>query len=67
MTLEDLVFSNLVSYIEAGEPQPTLAKTYPLEDIKRAQQDFIDKKYFGNLVLIPQQEVNHENRSGTRL
>lgn len=64
---EDLVFSNLVSYIEAGELQPTLAKTYPLEDIKRAQQDFIDKKYFGNLVLIPQQEVNHENRSGTRL
>ena len=64
---EDLVFSNLVSYIEAGELQPTLAKTYPLEDIKRAQQDFIDKKYFGNLILIPQQEVNHENRSGTRL
>ena len=54
---EDLIFSYLVSHIEAGELQPPLEKTYPLHGIKRAQQDFINKKYFGNLILIPQQEA----------
>ena len=50
---EDVVFANLVSYIEKGEIKPLLSKAYPLQDIVTAQQDFLDKKYIGKLVLIP--------------
>ena len=49
------VFPNLVSYIEKGEIKPLLAKTYPLEDIATAQQEFLEKKHVGNFVLIPEQ------------
>ena len=50
---EDSVFESLVSYIEKGQVKPLVSKTYPLQDIVEAQQDFIDKKYPGKLVLIP--------------
>ena len=50
---DDVVFENLVSYIEKGEVKPWVSKTYPLKNIVEAQQDFIDKKYPGKLVLIP--------------
>jgi len=30
-----------------------VANTYPLKDIKVAQDDFLSKKYTGKLVLIP--------------
>ncbi len=50
---EDEVFTNLISYIEAGEIRPVVAKTYPLHDIAQAQEDFIAKKHTGKLVLIP--------------
>ncbi len=50
---EDVVFENLISYIESGEIRPLLSKTYPLEKITDAQKDFIAKKYPGKLVLIP--------------
>ena len=50
---EDRVFESLVSYIEKGQVKPLVSKTYPLQDIVEAQQDFIDKKYPGKLVLIP--------------
>lgn len=50
---EDIVFDNLVHYIEAGRCRPFVAKTYPLADIVQAQQDFIAKKYPGKLVLVP--------------
>ena len=53
---EDAVFVNLISYIEAGSIRPTLAATYPLQDIVRAQQDFLAKKHTGKLVLIPPTE-----------
>ncbi|MBC7006075.1 alcohol dehydrogenase family protein [Photobacterium sp. BZF1] len=49
------VFPNLVSYIEKGEIKPLLAKTYPLEDIATAQQEFLEKKHVGNFVLMPEQ------------
>ena len=52
---EDVVFENLVSYIEAGEIRPVVARTYPLADIAQAQQDFLSKKHTGKLVLIPPQ------------
>lgn len=50
---EDLVFENLVGYIERGEIRPVVAKTYPLHDIVQAQEDFLAKRHTGKLVLIP--------------
>jgi len=52
---DEAVFPNLISYIEAGEIVPLVAKTYPLEDIAVAQQEFLKKTHFGNFVLIPPQ------------
>ena len=50
---DEPVFPNLVGYIERGEIRPLLAGTYALEDIAQAQQEFLEKKHFGNFVLIP--------------
>ena len=47
------VFADLVGYIEAGELKPMLAATYPLAELHKAQQAFIDKKQMGNIVVIP--------------
>ncbi len=48
------VFENLVRYIEAGEIQPVVSKTYPLSEIGEAQQAFMAKQFTGKLVLINQ-------------
>ena len=40
-------------YIERGEIRPMVAKTYPLNEIATAQEDFLSKKYTGKLVLLP--------------
>ena len=50
---EDAVFENLVCYIERGEFRPLVAKTFPLRDIRRAQEEFLAKTFIGKLVLIP--------------
>ena len=50
---EDVVFQNLVSYIEAGRIRPVIARTYPLSEIVQAQKDFLEKGHVGKLVLIP--------------
>ncbi|MCP4876595.1 MAG: zinc-binding dehydrogenase [Gammaproteobacteria bacterium] len=50
---DDVVFENLVGYIERGEIRPLVAKTFPLHDIDRAQEQFLAKKFTGKLVLIP--------------
>ena len=47
------VFPNLVGYIERGEIRPLLAKTFPLDQIANAQQEFLKKKHVGNFVLVP--------------
>ena len=47
------VFKNLIKYIEKGEIEPLVAKTYPLKEIRKAQEDFLLKKHVGKLVLIP--------------
>ena len=52
---EDVVFENIVTYIEAGEIRPVIAKTYALRDIATAQEDFLAKRHTGQLVLIPPQ------------
>ncbi|HXQ40521.1 MAG TPA: alcohol dehydrogenase family protein [Candidatus Udaeobacter sp.] len=51
--LERDVFGNLVGYIERGEIGPVLAKTFPLEHIVQAQQEFLGKQFVGKIVLIP--------------
>ena len=55
---QDVIFENLVKYIEAGEIRPLVAKTYPLTDIARAQQDFLEKSHAGKLVLIPPRVIS---------
>ncbi len=50
---DEPVFPNLMSYIERGEIRPLLARTWPLERIASAQQEFLKKTHVGNFVLIP--------------
>lgn len=47
------VMTNLVRYIEAGDIRPALAATYPLEELREAQVEFIAKKHTGNIVVTP--------------
>ncbi|SDQ16331.1 alcohol dehydrogenase family protein [Actinopolyspora saharensis] len=55
---EDEVFANLVSYVEADQFRPQVAKVFPLTEIATAQEEFLSKKRMGKLVLaIP--EVEH--------
>ncbi|MEM8790893.1 MAG: alcohol dehydrogenase family protein [Pseudomonadota bacterium] len=53
---DEPVFPDLIGYIERGEIRPLLAKTFPLEQIAAAQEEFMEKKHFGNFVLIPPQD-----------
>ncbi len=41
---EDIVFENLIGYIERCEIQPVVSKVYPLHDVVQAQKDFLAKK-----------------------
>ena len=52
---DEPVFPNLVGYIERGEIIPLVAKSFALEDIVSAQQEFLKKAHFGNFVLVPPQ------------
>ncbi|PDT31103.1 alcohol dehydrogenase [Rhizobium sp. M10] len=49
---EDVVFENLVSYVERGEIKPLVGKSYPLSEIVEAQRDFLSKRIAGKLVLV---------------
>lgn len=51
---EDVVFENLVTYIEQGEIRPVVAGTYPLNEIRTAQEAFLSKGFVGKLVLLPE-------------
>ncbi|WP_238148103.1 alcohol dehydrogenase family protein [Rothia halotolerans] len=53
---EDEVMENVVGYINEGRLHPLVSKTYPLSEIRRAQEDFVAKRYPGKLVLIPPHE-----------
>lgn len=44
---------DVVRYIEGGEIKPLLYKAYPLKDIVQAQTDFMNKKFFGKLAVVP--------------
>lgn len=47
------VFRDVVGYIERGEIKPVLAATYPLAELRAAQQAFIYKRHVGNIVVVP--------------
>jgi NADPH:quinone reductase-like Zn-dependent oxidoreductase len=47
------VFGNLVGYIERGEIRPLVAATYPLAEIRAAQEAFLSKRHVGKIVLVP--------------
>jgi NADPH:quinone reductase-like Zn-dependent oxidoreductase len=43
------VFSDLIGYIERGEIRPLLAKTYPLRELRAAQEAFLEKSVIGKI------------------
>lgn len=47
------VFADLVGYIARGEIKPLLAETYPLAELRAAQEAFIAKRHVGNIVVVP--------------
>lgn len=47
------VFGHLVDLMRQGTVRPLISRTYPLEEIHQAQEDFAAKKHPGKLVLIP--------------
>ncbi len=46
-------FPRLLQAVKEGAVTPVVAKTYPLSEIAAAQQDFLEKRHTGNLVLLP--------------
>jgi len=50
---DQVVFPNLVSYIERGEIRPLVAKSFPLAQIAEAQREFLEKNHVGKFILIP--------------
>ena len=43
------VFTDLVRYIELGEIRPLLAATYPLDQLRTAQEAFLGKSHIGKI------------------
>lgn len=50
---EDEVFENLIGYLERGELRPVVSRMYRLDEIARAQEEFLEKDHIGKLVLVP--------------
>ncbi|WP_245518631.1 zinc-binding dehydrogenase [Mesorhizobium sp. M1C.F.Ca.ET.188.01.1.1] len=44
----------LVALVEQGLLKPLLAAQYPLRELGRAQQAFMDKQHVGNIVVTTQ-------------
>ena len=44
-------FENLISYIENNQIAPLIAATFPLKDIGKAQEMFLEKGFVGKIVL----------------
>ncbi|WP_295530613.1 alcohol dehydrogenase family protein [uncultured Thioclava sp.] len=43
------VFTDLIGYIEAGEIRPVIAETYPLSELRAAQEAFLEKSHIGKI------------------
>ena len=52
---DEPVFANLASYVEKNRIKPLVAKTFALQEIAKAQQEFLEKNHVGKFVLIPEQ------------
>ncbi len=46
------VFTDLVSYIEAEEIRPVVADTYPLHELRIAQEAFLSKSHVGKIGIL---------------
>jgi NADPH:quinone reductase-like Zn-dependent oxidoreductase len=46
-------FARVVEAIESEALQPLVAATYPLSELRRAQEEFMSKRFVGKLVVIP--------------
>ena len=46
-------FARLLEAIESAALKPLVAATYPLRELRRAQEDFTSKGFVGKLVVIP--------------
>ncbi|MGI9422875.1 MAG: alcohol dehydrogenase family protein, partial [Hyphomicrobiaceae bacterium] len=55
------VFAELVGYIERAEIKPLLAATYPLAQLRAAQQAFIEKQHVGNIVVCIDEAASVSN------
>ncbi|MEA2050357.1 MAG: alcohol dehydrogenase family protein [Campylobacterota bacterium] len=49
--LEDDIFPTLIKIIENKQIKPLVAKTFSLENIVKAQKEFLSKKHIGKIVL----------------
>ncbi len=47
-------FAQLLTHIRNGELTPLLAGTYPLRELRAAQEAFLAKDFFGKLVVVPE-------------
>jgi NADPH:quinone reductase-like Zn-dependent oxidoreductase len=45
------MFADLVRLIEDGDLKPVVAATYPLEQLRGAQEEFLQKRFVGSLVI----------------
>lgn len=45
----DNVFTDLVGYIEKGEIRPVVSATYPLKELRQAQEAFLEKGFVGKI------------------
>jgi alcohol dehydrogenase len=50
---DEVVFPNLIGYIERGEIKPLVAEVFPMHEIVQAQTLFLQKKHVGKFVLVP--------------
>jgi NADPH:quinone reductase-like Zn-dependent oxidoreductase len=49
--LPEEVFANLLGYLERGELEPRVDKTFPLEDLVAAQEYFMERAHVGSVVI----------------
>ncbi len=62
------VFPNLVGYIQEGRIKPLLAKTFPLAQLREAQEAFMTKANVGNIEVVTEGDlvaVGKDFRGGT--
>jgi len=56
-------FRRLLKYIEEGQIRPLLDRTFKLSDFHQAQTEFMEKRYIGKLVVVPDSQWETEGAS----